>query len=108
MIWNSQQKAVDPGGASWCVFADNPVDPFDIVPDFGVDSREVWVGTTDSPGNNALKVTIADEGTTGITLWIKRTYHNALVKGNSKKLQLQFLTVSKNVQGNKDYCACMY
>lgn len=90
MIHHIQQKAMDPGGASWCVFADNPVDPFDIVPDFGVDSREVWVSTTDSPGNNALKVTIADEGTTGITLWIKRTYHNTLVKGNSKSCSCSF------------------
>lgn len=55
--------------ASRCVFTDDPVDPFDIVPDFGVDSREVWVGTADSPGNNALKLPIADEGATGITLW---------------------------------------
>lgn len=67
---------MDPGGASWCVFADNPVDPLYIVPDSGVDSRKVRVGTTDSPGNNALKFTIADEWTAGITLWIRRTDKN--------------------------------
>lgn len=62
--------------ASWCVFGDNPVDPVYIVPDIGVDSREVCLGTTDSPGNNAFKFTIADERATGVTLWIKRTDTN--------------------------------
>lgn len=52
---------MDPGGGgSWCVFIDYPVDPFDVVPDFGVDSREVWMCTADSPGDDALKFAVAD------------------------------------------------
>lgn len=59
---------------SCCLIIDNPVDPFDVVPHFGVDSREVWVCTADTPGYNALKVAIADKWTTGVTLWINRTH----------------------------------
>lgn len=79
MIEHIQQEATGPSGASWRVLVDDPLDPVYIVPDFGVDSREVWLGTTDSPGNNALKVAIADEGTSGITLRITRTNTNIRV-----------------------------
>lgn len=79
---------MDPGGGgSWCVFIDYPVDRFDVVPDFGVDSREVWVCTADSPGDDALKLAIANKRTTRVALWINRTYPNTLVKGQSESLQ---------------------
>lgn len=60
------------GDCSWGVIVDNPVDPVTVVPHFGVDSREVWVSATDTPGDNALEEAIADKGTTGVTLWITK------------------------------------
>lgn len=58
---------------SWCVIFDNPFNPVDVVPHFGVDSREVWVSAADTPGDDALEVAIADEGTTRVALWINGT-----------------------------------
>lgn len=56
---------------SWIVMFNNPVDPGDVVPHFGVDSREVCVRATDTPGDDALELAIADKGTTRVTLWTK-------------------------------------
>lgn len=58
---------------SWCISFNNPINPADVVPHFGVDSREVWVGAADTPGDNALKVPVADKGTTWVTLQITKT-----------------------------------
>ncbi len=43
------------------VIFDYPVDPRDVVADFGVDSWEILVGTTDAPGHDPLKITITDK-----------------------------------------------
>lgn len=53
---------------SLSVIVDKPSDPVDVLPHFGVDSREVRVCTADTPGDDALKFIIADERTTRITL----------------------------------------
>lgn len=43
------------------VIFDYPFDPGDVVADFGVDSREIRVGTADAPGHDPLKIPITDE-----------------------------------------------
>lgn len=43
------------------VIFDYPVDPGDVVADFGVDSWEIRVGTADAPGHDPLKITVTDE-----------------------------------------------
>lgn len=43
------------------VIVDYPVDPGDVVADFGVDSWEIRVGTADAPGHDPLKITVTDE-----------------------------------------------
>lgn len=40
--------------ASCRVIFNNPVDPFDVLPHFGVDAGVVWVCAADAPGHNAL------------------------------------------------------
>lgn len=50
------------------VIFDYPVDPRDIVADFGVDSWEILVGTTDAPRHDPLKITITDERPTRVAL----------------------------------------
>lgn len=47
-----------------------PLDPVSVLPHFGVDTRIEWICTANTPGNDALKATIADQWTTGVTLWI--------------------------------------
>lgn len=37
------------------------VDPSEVVPDLGVDTRVVSIGTANAPGHDALKFTIAHE-----------------------------------------------
>lgn len=49
-----------------------PVDPVNVLPHFGVDSWVESVCTADAPGNDALKETVADEWTTGVSLWSHR------------------------------------
>lgn len=63
----------DHGNCLWCVSVDNPFHPLNIVSHFGVDPREVWVCTADTPGDNAFKEAVADEGPTRITLWITKS-----------------------------------
>lgn len=57
---------------SWCV-VNNPVNPLNIAPDSGVDTRVVLISTANTPGDNALKVAIADKGAPGVALWSTTT-----------------------------------
>lgn len=50
------------------VVFDNPFNPVDVVPHFGVDSREVRVSTADTPGDDAFQFAVTDKGTTRVTL----------------------------------------
>lgn len=64
---NIENKLFSDG--SWRVIVNNPVDPFDVLPHFGVDAGVVWVSAADAPGHNTLKVIIADKRTPGVALW---------------------------------------
>lgn len=46
----------------------DPVDPFNVVSNLGVDPGEVSIGTADAPGHNALKFTITYERTSRVPL----------------------------------------
>lgn len=59
-MWGSSSAAA--------VSVDEPVDPADIVPDFGVDPREVRVGTPDAPGHDALKAAVANQRASRVSL----------------------------------------
>lgn len=47
--------------ASLAVVLHDPLDPADVLPDLGVNTRKVGVGTADAPGHDALKVSITDQ-----------------------------------------------
>lgn len=49
-----------------------PLDPVNVLPHFGVDTRIEWICTASTPGNDALKETIADQWTTRVALWIQQ------------------------------------
>lgn len=51
------------------------MDPADVVPDFGVDSREVRVRTSDPPRHDALKAAVANQGPARVSLWRRVRSH---------------------------------
>lgn len=69
---NKIDNCLDHEARSRSVVFDNPFNPADVVPHFGVDSREVRVSTADTPGDDAFQFAIADKGTTRVTLRINR------------------------------------
>lgn len=46
----------------------DPVDPFNVVSNLGVDPGEVSIGTADAPGHDALKFTITYERSSRVPL----------------------------------------
>lgn len=50
------------------VASDDPIEQADKVPDFGVDSREVRLRTTDPPQHDALKAVVANQRPAGLYL----------------------------------------
>lgn len=46
----------------------DPVDPLDVVTNLGVDAREIWIGTTNAPGDDAFKVAVTYKRAARITL----------------------------------------
>lgn len=54
---------------------DDVFDPADVVPDSGVDSREVRVCTSDPPRHDALEAAVANQRPAGVSL---RRYNRAL------------------------------
>lgn len=71
--YRSHQRSVSVGGHGG-------LDPGDVVANLGVNSGIALPGTSDTPGNNALELSIADHGTAGISLctqgiWIFSKWH---------------------------------
>lgn len=54
------------------VGVDDPVDPADVVTNFGVDSWEIWIGTANAPGDDAFEVAVTYKRAAGVTLPRKR------------------------------------
>lgn len=51
------------------------LNPVHEVADLGVDTRLVLLGTAITPGDNSLKLSIADHRATRITLWTRKAQH---------------------------------
>lgn len=50
------------------VGVDDPVDPADVVTNFGVDTWEICIGATNAPGDNAFEEAVTYKRATRVTL----------------------------------------
>lgn len=50
------------------------LDPRDVVANLGVNPGVALLGTSNTPGNNALELSVADHGTAGISLHTQRVW----------------------------------